>query len=293
MDEYGFDNEVIGLVDEKDAAILDAENSFLDSISAVELIVFGLLWDRISRMNQNNGFVVFDDYNISIVNQIPSLISQGINNSTYASNVNSYVSSFRDIKDLNLRAVSKVNNIPIADLELLVRPIQTQIVSQTIQGLTGAGIDSEFIQPIKNAIFANVASGARIRELEKTLRQLIVSGAIDSRLKKYVSLVARDSINQFDGQLNSLVAKTYNLNAYRYVGSLIVDSRPQCVRWKGLGVIPIFTLPQEIAWAAKYGSGLIPNTNPNNFAVYRGGYNCRHSAIPFRLSDDQLKLFKK
>jgi hypothetical protein len=292
MDEYGFDSEVTELVNEKDSAILEAEDSFLDSINFVELFLFAFIWDRLSRMNQTDGFLTYDDYNIGIVNQIPTLISQGLNNSSYPTSVNTYVGSFENIKNLNLSAVSRVNNIPISELERFIRPIQTQIVSQTILGLTGAGIDSQFIQPIKNAIFANVASEARIRELEKTLRELIISTTIDSRLKKYVSLVARDSINQFDGQINSFIAKKYNLNAYRYVGSLIVDSRPQCVRWKKMSVIPNFQLKNEIAWAAKYGTGLIPGTTPDTFAVYRGGYNCRHSAIPFKLTDDQLKLFK-
>ena len=32
---------------------------------------------------------------------------------------------------------------------------------------------------------------------------------------------------------------------------------------------------------------MIPGTTPNNFAVFRGGYNCRHSAIPFKLTKSQ------
>jgi hypothetical protein len=34
---------------------------------------------------------------------------------------------------------------------------------------------------------------------------------------------------------------------------------------------------------------MIPGTTVDNFAVYRGGYNCRHSAIPFKLTKSQKR----
>ena len=43
-------------------------------------------------------------------------------------------------------------------------------------------------------------------------------------------------------------------------------------------------LPSLISSAYSSGQGMIPGTTAENFAVFRGGYNCRHSAIPFRLT---------
>jgi hypothetical protein len=38
---------------------------------------------------------------------------------------------------------------------------------------------------------------------------------------------------------------------------------------------------------------MIAGTNKENFAVYRGGYNCRHSAIPFKLTPSQKKRLEE
>jgi hypothetical protein len=94
-------------------------------------------------------------------------------------------------------------------------------------------------------------------------------------------------LNQFDGQVNSAIANEFGLDAYRYVGSLIDDSRAQCIRWAGKQVLLKEDLAKEISWATANGTGMIAGTTPENFATFRGGYNCRHSAIPFKLTASQ------
>jgi len=79
------------------------------------------------------------------------------------------------------------------------------------------------------------------------------------------------------------------LNAFQYIGSLVTDSRPQCERWiiKKGGVLKYSELEKEISWAYSNGKGMIPGTNKDNFGTYRGGYNCKHSAVPFRYEENQ------
>jgi hypothetical protein len=74
---------------------------------------------------------------------------------------------------------------------------------------------------------------------------------------------------------------------------LIEDSRSQCVRWVKKRILQKSELDSEISWANNNGSGMIAGTNKENFAVYRGGYNCRHSAIPFKLTPSQKKRLDK
>jgi hypothetical protein len=47
-------------------------------------------------------------------------------------------------------------------------------------------------------------------------------------------------------------------------------------------VLPFEDLQKEINWAFANGRGMNDATTPETFALYRGGYNCRHMAIPFR-----------
>ena len=49
-----------------------------------------------------------------------------------------------------------------------------------------------------------------------------------------------------------------------------------------LGLLLFEDLEEEIAWAENNGTGMIPNTTPENFCQNRGGFNCRHIAYPVR-----------
>jgi hypothetical protein len=173
-------------------------------------------------------------------------------------------------------------------LEGLINPIQKQITEQTLTGLTGSGVNTNFIEPIRQGIFQNIVAGTSISDLEKYLTTYILGNPnVDGLFSRYVKQISRDSLNQYDGQINAKIAEEFGLDAFRYVGSLIDDSRPQCRRWVNMRVIQKKDLPNELSWATNNGTGMIPGTNTENFAVYRGGYNCRHSAIPFKLTKSQ------
>ena len=100
--------------------------------------------------------------------------------------------------------------------------------------------------------------------------------------ERWVGQIARDAVNEYQGGINAQIKVQYDLTDIRYVGSLVEDSRPQCVRWvKELGGrIKGTDLQAEIDWAYDHGSGMKPDTNPENFPQKRGGYNCEHIAIP-------------
>ena len=102
---------------------------------------------------------------------------------------------------------------------------------------------------------------------------------------------SRDALLQYDGVVNEAVRKVYKMDALLYVGSIVKDSRAQCERWVRetkngkLGLILFEDLQDEIDWADNNGTGMIPNTTPENFCQNRGGYNCRHIAYPVRLQN--------
>ena len=85
-----------------------------------------------------------------------------------------------------------------------------------------------------------------------------------------------------------MVRKEFDLNGFKYIGSLVKDSRPQCKKWKRMGVIRYDQLDKEISWAYSNGKGMIPGTNKDNFATYKGGYNCAHQAVATRIEEQVL-----
>jgi hypothetical protein len=291
-DEFGFDDAVIKILTKKENTIVDADKDLLKSLTPIEDKIFEAVRRQVSKMNKDGDNLVFDDKNVDLLNEVDQIIVKQLK--AYAPDVKQYLRNFETIKEFNFDVQKSVNDLSQKELEDLINPIQKAITQQTIDGLTGSGVNTSFIEPVKQGIFKNIVAGSTITDLESALRTWITTTQSgNSLLRRYVTQVSRDALNQFDGQVNSKIAQEYELDAFRYVGSLIDDSRAQCIRWSGKGVVLKEELEKEISWAISNGTGMIPGTNKETFATYRGGYNCRHSAIPFKMTPSMKKKFLK
>lgn len=289
-DEFGFDDAVIKILTKKENTIVGAEFDLLNSLEPIEQNIFEAVRKQVLKMNRSGENLIFDETNIDLLNEIDEKIVKQLQG--WGGNVKEYLRNFETIKQFNFDAQKSVNDLSQKELEDLVNPIQKALTQQTIDGLTGSGVNSQFIEPVKQGIFKNLVAGSTISDLENALRTwTTTTQAGNSLLRRYVTQVSRDALNQFDGQVNSAIAQEFELDAFRYVGSLIDDSRPQCIRWAGRGVVLKEQLEEEISWAFSNGTGMIPGTNKETFATFRGGYNCRHSAIPFKMTPSMKKKF--
>lgn len=286
------EKDINALIDLKDSFIDESEMALLEGFDSIESSIYNAVNKRIMSMNQSGGKLIFDDENVMGVNELTTIILAAIQSSQYPNNVKGYVRNFDKIKEYNARIQGKVNGISFAELEELITPMQQQMVAKVLEDLTGQGIDVEFIRPLKEGIYRNLVSGSTIADMQKSLMEFIKSD--EQRLgqfKKYVSRMSRDAMLQFDGQINARIATEFGLDAFIYVGTIIRDSRPQCIQWLGKQILKKSELPQLIAGAYNYGSGMIPGTTADNFAIYRGGYNCRHTAVPIKLTPSVRKQY--
>lgn len=278
------------IIDKKDRTIVDSENQLLDGFDGIEKDIYNSVLKKVRTFDQKDGKIIFDDDTVTGINEINGIVAKSIQGSKYVGKVRDYLRDFETIKQFNFDIHQDVNDLSPGELSDLINPVQRQIVNQTLQNLTGQGVNTNFIDPLREGIFKNIVAGTTITDLEGYLNAFINTNPERmGQFKRYVSQVSRDALNQFDGQVNSRIAEEFGLDAFRYVGSIIEDSRPQCVRWVGLGVITAENLSNELSWAYSNGTGMIPGTTVDNFAVYRGGYNCRHSAIPFKLTKSQKR----
>jgi len=283
-----FDDNVIAIIRKQDKTVSAGNQTFFDSLPATEQRIFGALSKHVQKFSSDGERFVFDDGNVLLTNQVERIILDAIQVSTYPKNVNEFLRNFERLKQFNFDIHQNVNDLSPEQLRELVNPIQRATVEQTLQSLTGSGVSSNFIEPVRTGIYQNIVAGSTKSDLEAYLRRYILgTPEVDGLFSRYVKQVSRDALNQFDGQVNAKIANEFGLDAYRYVGSLIEDSRPQCRRWVAMGVIQTKDLPDEIAWMNANGTGAIPGTSPETFSIYRGGYNCRHSAIPFKLTKSQ------
>lgn len=283
-----FDDNVIQIIRKQDRTVSAANQTFFDSLPATEQRIFAAVSKHVQKFSSDGEKFVFDDGNVLLTNQVERIILDALQSSKYPSDVNGFLRNFETLKQFNFDIHRDVNDLSPEQLGELINPIQRGTVEQTLQGLTGSGVSTNFIEPIRTGIYQNIVAGSTKADLEAYLRRYILGNPdVDGLLSRYVKQVSRDALNQFDGQVNAKIASEFGLDAYRYVGSLIEDSRPQCRRWVAMGVIQSKDLPAEIAWMNANGTGAIPGTSPDTFSIYRGGYNCRHSAIPFKLTKSQ------
>ena len=146
----------------------------------------------------------------------------------------------------------------------------------------------DFIAPVREGLYRNIMFGATVGETEEFIKSQVISNKEkNSKLTRYVKQVSTDALHQYDGSVNQVAKKSLGLNAVQYVGSLIEDSRAQCMKWVGMSIIKDENLKEEIDWALNGGrfsnkkcSGMIEGTNPDNFCINRGGVKCRHRSFP-------------
>lgn len=280
------------LISLKDETADGAELDLIEDFDQIEQSIYSAINREVVKMDQEDGSILFTDRNLLILFGLSDIILNAIQKSKYPRNVNRYISNFDDIKNYNLRIQQKANDFSVGELEDLISPLQQQIVAQVVNDLTGQGVNVAFIKPLTEGLYKNIVSGSTVQQMQDFLKAFIESD--EKRLgqfKKYVTQISRDAIYQFDGQLNARIAAEYKLDAFRYVGGLVRDSRPQCILWYNKGILLKKDLEAEIAKAYSSGSGMIPGTTPDNFIIYRGGYNCRHTAIPIRLTKEQKNEF--
>ena len=262
--------------------VLDsAPDTLSDAMPGVEKKLYNQLKDLVLMLDIVEGRLVFSDKTAQTINKIEQKIRQSIKGSGYVDSVSEYLTSFDQINELSSEYFNTANGIK--RLGVGINRLQKVTVDQVTYSLLENGLDARFTQPIKDLLTAGATSGQSVIEVRGILRKFIEGS--DGKLgffERYVPQIAHDAISQYDGAIQTRVKNKYNFNAWSYEGSLIDDSRPQCIRWVEMGVIKDSQLSKEIEWAFTNGSGMIPQTTPETFGIYRGGYRCRHhaTAIP-------------
>jgi len=223
--------------------------------------------------------------------RINVIIAEAINGSKYPSAVATCVRSIEEITTLSQQVLTKYNPKVKIDFDRLgVSQIRTAQIETIVNNMTGDSLTAEIRQPIREALQRNVFAGSKLTDTRNYIADFLnkQEGQKYARLTRYAMTWAQDGILQYDGQIYDQFRTTYGTTHIRYIGSIINDSRPQCVRWitKYDGKIPVDKLQAEINWAFTQGSGMNIATTTSSFCTYRGGWRCRHKAIPVFEPDD-------
>jgi hypothetical protein len=259
------------------------EKKLFRSFEEIQEEIFQMV-DRLTRRFKTvDGYYVPDPDTEALLARLNKAISKIIRDSHISDELINWIDDFDQI-DKNIKALqSSLNGIKVSG-EIFTQQ-KAWAIDNTVNSLVSGNLDSKFINPVKQLLYSRVAYGGSVVDAERQLRTLILGeGKNPGVLERSIGQVARDTINQYQGTINQQIKVQYELTNIRYVGPLVRDSREQCIRWinKFDGFIRDDQLEDEIRWAYNNGSGMMPDTIPENFCQKRGGYNCIHEAIPVR-----------
>jgi len=278
-------SELERLIKEKLKLMDSVDDVFLDDIKQTQNAILRRVNGLLSKFDVEGGRLVNSETNRTLLIQLRKDVRAIVRKSSYSSKIDAYLRNFDTITELTEKIHLEGNDLKLSKVS--INPLKQEAIDNVVKGLSAPdSIDIGFEKYIRDTVFNAVTLNQGYNETRQQLKDLIAgTPQKHGQLERWVGQIARDAINQYDGQINAQIAVEYELNAYRYVGSLVKDSRPQCVRWVGKQVLKFDELQSEIDWAKnkKNGRGFNDATTVQNFAIYRGGYNCRHAAIPFRL----------
>lgn len=251
-----------------------------ENAEKAEAKILELLIAYVEGLPSSGGRFVWDKSAMKLLAQLGPKIQKALNGANFEDSLLKYFDNFDELGK-NLKDLHRQRNdiiIPKRDLEAA----KASIVEITLEGLVQANMNQLYLVPVRQGLFNKIRFGASVTETEAYLRQLIQGTEEGGVIQRWVGQVARDAANQYEGTIHQKVKDDYGFTNWEYVGTIVKNSRPQCIRWVKMERIPDEDLEDQLAWAFANGSGMIPGTDRSTFGIYRGGYNCLHSAIPTR-----------
>jgi hypothetical protein len=250
--------------------------------------------DWISKFRTTSGNLVRSKENLARLGSFKTALNRFLEKAGYNVMVSGFLENFDEIGANTQLAQQELNGLQIT--KSFLNPFKRYAVNNVVAAMQGQGLNTNLINPIKNELLIAVNQGSSLTDVVTSIAgQLTTSEARQGVLKRISLQASRDALLQYDGIVNEAVRKSYKLDALLYVGSLVKDSRLQCEEWVNFeengkkGLILFEQLEEQILFAENEGTGMIPNTTPENFCQNRGGYNCRHIAYPVRSANYQKK----
>lgn len=228
---------------------------------------------RIGRENPKSTEMAANLKKLSRLNsQLTTLLKESGYNQEVSDYLKYYEGSKKAINDYYTTIIANYK-----DSEELFKAIKQANIETTTESLLGAGINANYIDPVKTVLKNVVIGNGDYTTLKKSLKELIIGNdQIEPRLKAYSGQVANDAIRQFQRNYFNAVSEDLGLEHYFYRGTTIRDSREFCVLHHG----HFYTKEEVQNWPSRPWKGMVKGTNESTIFTYVGGYSCRHTIIP-------------
>jgi len=139
----------------------------------------------------------------------------------------------------------------------------------------------QYSSAISEQVYLGAAVGDSVKEISDTVSQLLVGGKDKAGrpLSAHATTIVETRYMEADSSVLLRKAEAYDIDSFKYQGSLIKDSRKWCEDHKD----KIFTLEEIKAWNDTKWKG----KKEGDPFVTRGGWRCRHYWTPAKQKEEK------
>ena len=290
------DNDLLNIIQESDSrlykGVSEIEQEFIKFVAQYVSEEFEMSGGKISNTTANKQKLI----------ALRKKLIDAFQSKAAPDALRNYLADFDSVAELNVKLLE--NSISKSEFEKLTIEnfsLEKQILSQSVIDTLSnkPTIVDSFTPAIRQTLFESIALNRTLKQTQAKLKEAISTEKKDSSLMRYVKQISKDSINQYSGSIQDKASQLYELDGFRYVGSLQDNSRSTCVNLvKGKGEFERLSLGgnkykvediPKIISLSKDNDGWNPDTKPETFATLRGGYGCRHQVVYFKLLPSDLE----
>lgn len=199
----------------------------------------------------------------------------------YGNFVRDLLEEVQGAEKYTIETFRKVNKLDVESF-LKDNPSKKFAIESVEYNLRGNGVRRELLQPITDILITNASSGISQIEAKEFIQDYLFREG-KNEFQQWAGVTATDALNQYNGKINQALKVEYDLNGWSYVGSIIETSRGFCRDCVAIGNIDEETMSKKINEYSNNGLLYGMATTTENVTINRGGFNCRHEAIPINI----------
>lgn len=286
------------LIAEKTKRLETVPAKFSKSVQGLQASISRDIVRLVGQLEEKGGKFVLSKKNLLLAEEINDKLADILSESEYTQYVKQFASEFNAQAKVNTKYFQKAFGDFEKELaELTVKQSRNNAVAL----LTGEGVESSFLNPIKDIIRNAVNTGSSFSEIVKGIEDFVEgTEGSDGKLLAYSKQIAVDTFAVSDRTYTNAVAEENDFEWFYYSGGILEPVYSKSGRQIGGTRCfcyerneKYFHYKEVESWGAGNvtdgvegkdcgfpWSGMNANTNESTIFTYAGGYMCSHSLQP-------------
>ncbi|MEO7049443.1 MAG: hypothetical protein ABI091_29330, partial [Ferruginibacter sp.] len=187
------------------------ENRIIAVIPDVEAAAYEALIEWMDNsLEYRAGSLIATDETIAILNEFDAGYLRLLNEiKAYKGAVTSFIKHLPPMADAMEAFNVKTNAIDWAVAN--IAPTQKLVINEVLKAYTENGLNAEFVQPLRDLLYQNIAAGTNVKEAKAYLKDYIISGNDKSgKLKRYLTQTSQQAVDGYTGAINKKLMETFD-----------------------------------------------------------------------------------